>query len=274
MGSLRVFGRKIAVGNRNSIAEKEKPASQYQKMNREASGEDHRPKKKKDDVQPEPNAIGTMKLAQRVTAVAMPKPQSRKKIIITLALSNAVSDQNIYSSSYSYRFNGRTKTVPLPTSTISKSPTEQAMHMTVKPSDKSTGTNKVGSSYNNSFVPGFETTANLTKVSCEVTTDSPIQKFELRYTYEIDFNQTTRVKIIEQKIFQSIVGNFLNCSNNSTRRQQETSTDKRKKIQGGRHLQTFLFVSLDRTPDDNIQRNGKRRHASNIVESSSSYITF
>lgn len=265
MGSWRVFGRKIAVGKRNSIVEKENPISQQQKMNREAAGEDHRPKRKKGYVHPESNANGAMKLAQRMTAVAMPKPQSNKKIIITLALNNAVDDQNIYSSSYSYRFNGRTKTVPLPTSTISKATPEQAMQMTVKPSDKTVNTNEADSSYNNSFVPGFETSANLSKVSCELTTDSPIQKIELRYTYEIDFNQTTRVQIIEQKIFQSIVRNFLDCSNNSTRRQQETSTDGRKRIQGRRHLQTFLFVSLDRTPDDKIQRNGKQRNASNIV---------
>ena len=260
IGSKRVFGRKIAVRKRNLIVEKEQPVSQ------------HEIKRTKGDTYPESNANGTAKI-QQLTAVAersiAPKIQSNKKITVTLAQDNAVDDKYIYSFFYSQCFNGRIKTVVLTTSTIAKSTSRPAMQMAEKPVVKpipiSFVTNEADISFNNSLVLGSETATNLTKVSCELTTDAPTQKIELRYTYEIDFNRTTKVKIIERNIFQSIVDHFLECNSNNKRRRLETANyGRRRRIQARRNLfnnQTFEFISLDTYPDDKSQRNGKQHNS-------------
>jgi hypothetical protein len=254
-----VFGRKIAVRKRNLNVEKEQPASQ------------HEVKRKEGDTYPESNANGTAKIQQMATVTERnmaPKIQSNKKISVTLALDNAVDDRYIYSSSYSQRFNVRTKTVVLATSTITKSISGPEMQTAVKPVVKpipiSFETNEADISFNNSLVLGSETATNLTKVSCELATDSPTQKIELRYTYEIDFNRTTKVRIIERNIFQSIVEHFLECNNNNKRRRLETATYGRRRIEVRRNLfnnQTFEFISLDTFPDDKSQRNGKQHNS-------------
>ena len=99
---------------------------------------------------------------------------------------------------------------------------------------------------------------SFTKVAC-ATNSQDIQRVDIRFSYELDFNHTTKAAAIDGAIFQSVVDKFLQCNNKTYYNRKLTATHR----QGRRALRKLAnnekvvsIISLDRSPIDKLQKNG------------------
>ena len=90
-----------------------------------------------------------------------------------------------------------------------------------------------------------------TKVTCPLTgldmLSSNIQKVPIRFTYEVDTNQTW-FSDVETLIFQSVVDTLLDCN---------ADTQGTRKLQEVNSSETYKFISVDSMPGDILRTNGK-----------------
>ena len=185
--------------------------------------------------------------------------KSNKTITLTLGSSDVSSPLEYFSShSYSYPFSAtaisekkRSKTANHKSS-IPKTKIEPFHESSLKP------TIKESSAILNTTTALTEADYPFTKVAC-ATNSQDIQRVDIRFSYELDFNHTTKAAAIDGAIFQSVVEKFLQCNNKTYYNRKLTATHR----QGRRALRKLAnnekvvsIISLDRSPIDKLQKNG------------------
>jgi len=190
--------------------------------------------------------------------VAKATKKSYKTITLTLGSSDVSTPLEYFSShSYSYPFSA--------TAISEKKKSKTADHKSSLPKTKSgpfqeaslKPTVKKSIAILNSTATLSEGDYPFTKVVCE-TNSQDIQRVDIRFTYELDFNHTTKAAAIDGAIFQSIVDKFLQC-NNKTYYNRKLTTTHRKGRRALRKLvnneKVVQIISLDRSPIDILQKN-------------------
>mmetsp|Transcript_20186 Transcript_20186/g.28752 ORF Transcript_20186/g.28752 Transcript_20186/m.28752 type:complete len:537 (-) Transcript_20186:194-1804(-) len=161
-----------------------------------------------------------------------------------------------YSYSYSYPY-------PKPTAKKASSEIQPTLKSAVKkssnglvnypetPAEQSVTSMPVASNPNSTTQADESSFGNITetKVTCPLTgldmLSSNIQKVPIRFTYEVDTNQTW-FEDIEALIFQSVVDTLLDCN---------ADAQGTRKLQGVSSSETYKFISVDSMPGDILRTN-------------------